>query len=772
MCYFREMRRAGLKIAGVVVGVAVALFLVNVSRAEEEGVVEANAGDVVINEIMWMGSNTVGEADEWIELKNTTGDAIDLTGWSIDGAGTGVNPVITILSGTIPAGGYFLIGNYASSSSAISDAIAVDLATTGVSLANGGEVLTLRDARDVTNNVVDTTPAGAWEEGNNNINPTGQRNSMERNDVPGTGTAWSDWHTCLDDGCNDGVFWDVEEGNDYGTPTSSGISSVLPVPASPSSSPEEDEGGEGDEQQYSDEIIINEFLPNPIGSDTEGEFIELKNVGDEEVSLAGWRIDDEEGGSGAYVMPEGTVIEGGELVVFWRSETGLALNNEGDQVRLFSPDGEVKSSQQYDESVAEGVARARDEEGTWQWSTTPTPGQPNVITLPEEEETEDGEEEDATYSDAIAINEFLPNPTGSDTAGEFVELKNTGSEEVSLAGWRLDDEEGGSSPYKIPAGVSLAGGDYYVFWRSDTKLALNNDGEEVRLFDPAGNIKSSFVYEESVAEAVSYNRTDSGEYVLSTTVTPGGDNVITEPVSEDGEGGSDKSGGVAGAVVTKVLLKDIRGQTIGTVVETEGVVSVPPGVLGDKIMYVAGSGIQIYFYQEEYPELEAGNRVKVKGELTTSLGEYRIKLAAADDILVVGEGTMPEPHQARTGEVGEGWEGSLVVVAGRVTRTSGDTFYIDDGSGEIKVFIKATTGIDKPKMKKGAVVTIAGVVSRTNTGYRILPRWQQDVRLGLVAGLASFPGAGWLPGPLGVAGLVAGLALVLARRAGEPLLGV
>lgn len=720
MCYFREVRRAGLKIAGVVVGVAAALFLVDVSRAEE--------GGVVINEIMWDGV-------EYLELFNMASEEVSLEGWTLTRQQVGgeVKTIVQFGKGDVIAvGDYYLLEKNEEATT-----VPADKLVSGLTLVNTGELVTLLDKEEAV--VHQANQLGAWLAGENTVDGV----AMERGE--------DGWYTSTG-GVGGRVGTAGEANSELGG----------------AASPEPEEGGE-DTENYSDAIAVNEFLPNPIGSDTEGEFIELKNVGDEEVSLAGWRVDDEERGSGAYVIPGGTVIEPGGLVVFWRSETGLALNNEGDQVRLFSPDGEAKSSQQYNESVAEGVARARDEEGVWAWSTTPTPGEENVITQPEEEETEDGEGEDATYSDAIVINEFLPNPKGSDADGEFVELKNTGSEEVSLAGWRLDDEEGGSSPYKIPAGVSLVGGDYYVFWRADTKLAFNNDGDEVRLFDLAGNIKSSFVYEESVAEAVSYNRMDSGEYMLSTTVTPGGDNVITEPVSEDGEGGSDKSGGGAGAAVTKVLLKDIRGQTIGTVVETEGVVSVPPGVLGDKIMYVAGSGIQIYFYQEEYPELEAGNRVKVKGELTTSLGEYRIKLAAADDILVVGEGTMPEPHQARTGEVGEGWEGSLVVVAGRVTRTSGDTFYIDDGSGEIKVFIKATTGIDKPKMKKGAVVTIAGVVSRTNTGYRILPRWQQDVRLGLVAGLASFPGAGWLPGPFGVAGLVAGLALVLARRAGEPL---
>jgi len=77
-----------------------------------------------------------------------------------------------------------------------------------------------------------------------------------------------------------------------------------------------------------------------------------------------------------------------------------------------------------------------------------------------------------------------------------------------------------------------------------------------------------------------------------------------------------------------------------------------------------------------------------------------------------------------------------------VTQTSGTTFYVDDGSGEAKVYIKESTHITKPKMKKDTVVTITGIVSRTNSGYRILPRFQEDVRLGRVAGLKRFPATG------------------------------
>ena len=119
--------------------------------------------------------------------------------------------------------------------------------------------------------------------------------------------------------------------------------------------------------------------------------------------------------------------------------------------------------------------------------------------------------------------------------------------------------------------------------------------------------------------------------------------------------------------------------------------------------------------------------------------------------------------------MGEETEGWLVTIQGKVTETSGDTFYMDDGSGETRVYIKSSTKIDKPQMKKGAVVTVTGVVSETSSGYRVLPRWQEDVRLGLVAGMTSFPATGGESSWLMIAVGMAVWLLKGARQKGKPL---
>lgn len=389
------------------------------------------------------------------------------------------------------------------------------------------------------------------------------------------------------------------------------------------------------------------------------------------------------------------------------------------------------------------------------------------------------------YSTKIVINEFLPNPAGSDTAGEFIELRNLDSVSVDLTGWQLDDGEGGSAPFTFPAGTSLAGSSIRVWYRSETKLALNNDEDTVRLIDPVGAIKAAIPYAD-LAEGVSYNlppaatAATASAYVASSTPTANSTNIITALTNDDDgededEDKSDDSaktatGRVAGTSAVTVPLKDVRDEEVGTTITTEGVVSAPPGILGKKVLYVAGSGIQVYLGGGELPDVKLGDTVSITGELSSNRGEARLKIASAAGVTKKTSAAPPVPHQVATGDIDESWEGSLVIVQGTVTETSGDTFFIDDDSGEIKVAILASTNIDKPKMKKGTAVTITGVVSETTTGYRILPRFQEDVRLGLVAGLTSFPATGRSTiGLLAAIGL-AGILLTAARRHREPLL--
>lgn len=172
---------------------------------------------VVINEVMWMGS-TVSTADEWIELRNLTNSSIDLTGWIIERAAEGSSSIV--LEGSIPANGFYLISNYnsTSTSSALADSVEADMVMTGLSLNNSGEKLILKDA---VGTIIDQTPTttDSWPAGSN---LSEIKQSMSRNDPPGDGSLAENWHTCSQDSCRSTIYWDSEGGN-YGTPKANNL---------------------------------------------------------------------------------------------------------------------------------------------------------------------------------------------------------------------------------------------------------------------------------------------------------------------------------------------------------------------------------------------------------------------------------------------------------------------------------------------------------------------------------------------------------------------
>ncbi|MFN3301759.1 MAG: lamin tail domain-containing protein [Patescibacteria group bacterium] len=324
----------------------------------------------------------------------------------------------------------------------------------------------------------------------------------------------------------------------------------------------------------------------------------------------------------------------------------------------------------------------------------------------------------------ILITEFLPNPEGSDE-GEWIEIYNAGSEEIDLSGWFLDDMEGGSKPYKIKEGTKILPGEYLVFYRKETKIALNNNFDSVRILDPEGNLFFEVSYEKA-KEGFSYALDENNKWHWTSILTPGKKNIFSEE-KEEIKSKTKAAGKKENAI--EIDLKDVRNQDIGDLIKVLGVVSVEPGILGSQVFYLSGSGIQVYFYKKDFPHLKIGDQIEVIGELAEYKGEMRIKVSSKEDIKILKNGNPPQPKEVKTGEIDEDLEGSLVLVQGELIEARSNYFYLDDGSGEVKVYLKKTTGIKKPKFKEGDWLKVIGIVSQYNEEYRILPRYQSDIEL-------------------------------------------
>ena len=237
-------------------------------------------GEIIINEVMWMGSAS-STSDEWIELRNTTDHDIDISNWNIIHGGAGVNSHIEIPDGySIKANGFFLIirKKWDETKINLTNDLDQDKGYThvsGMNLFNGGESLILEDKDD---NIIDTAwKYEKWPAGTNGM----QKQSMERNDIPGDGLLAASWHTCIDESCNDTTYWD-DEGNNCGTPGHANLSAN-----DPSSDDYQENQNIGDEN-IGDENIGDENVENGKVEKFEEEFGEgINKVFDGQAENAG-----------------------------------------------------------------------------------------------------------------------------------------------------------------------------------------------------------------------------------------------------------------------------------------------------------------------------------------------------------------------------------------------------------------------------------------------------------------------------------------------------
>ena len=145
------------------------LTTVLVASLRTPSVVEADTPAVVINEIMYHPASEV-DNDEFLELYNTTGSPIDLTGWCFTAG------ITLCFSGvTIQAHDYVVVSPN-SPQTLTTYGVVASANYTGV-LSNGGETVTLRDASNTVVNSVTYDDVSPWP-----TSPDGSGPSLELRD--------------------------------------------------------------------------------------------------------------------------------------------------------------------------------------------------------------------------------------------------------------------------------------------------------------------------------------------------------------------------------------------------------------------------------------------------------------------------------------------------------------------------------------------------------------------------------------------------------------
>jgi hypothetical protein len=401
------------------------------SRADEPAALPALA-PVIITEIQMGSANSASE--EFVELYNTTQQPIDLAAhhWQLEIAGskaTGWNtPYRTVeLAGTIDPGTYYLVASkYTSGGQPVQylPQLAGAWFSAGLT-ATAGHVRLRYTANQTAADGTDTcTPAGTtvdeveWSVA---LDAAPAAPSLDKRTVFTTATTSgvpnisSLQRTTINsryvDTDNDAVDFAVgaptpaaenilqpESDPTFGLPAT--LPDPVPLPSDACQPQPPAAGGQGGEtpgagQPGADEPgippadsglaspLITELLPNPAspGTDENDEFIELYNPNSVPFDLSGFVLQTGLTTQHQYTFPEGTNLSAGSFAAFYSRDTGLSLSNSGSRATLLDPLGATLDQSAPFDTAKEAQVWELTTSG-WQWSTTPTPGAPNILTAP------------------------------------------------------------------------------------------------------------------------------------------------------------------------------------------------------------------------------------------------------------------------------------------------------------------------------------------------------------------------------------------------------
>lgn len=329
----------------------------------------------------------------------------------------------------------------------------------------------------------------------------------------------------------------------------------------------------------------------------------------------------------------------------------------------------------------------------------------------------------------LSLSEVMPK-SYQDELGvegkEFIEIYNNSNQEADLTGWKLTfitlDNKTSSYTFSAikmdPFGYLTLS--YYAGAKINlkTNLRLNDEGGTIGLSDYNGKQVNEIKYQNPAINH-SYSFIDD-QWQWTGFITPGLKNQANLDQTHEG------------AEVATNSISAARENSDGKELSVVGVVTAIPGSISDSYFYIQDEtgGLQVYSYHHDFPALKAGDRVKVKGSLSTVAGERRIKIMDHRDIEKIASDLPPAPKETSISQINESSEGVYAEVSGLLIQSSGNQFTIADGAGHaLKAIVRQPAVVGKPKLRKGDKVLIRGIVSQYKNEYRILPFERESVKV-------------------------------------------
>ncbi|MBR5961590.1 MAG: lamin tail domain-containing protein [Clostridia bacterium] len=282
-------------------------------------------------------------------------------------------------------------------------------------------------------------------------------------------------------------------------------------------------------------IVINEVMADPItgirdDDDELCDWVELYNTTNRDLSLAGLGLSDNEGKPLKWRFPDNaTIPANGYYIVLCTGKdrmdrvknaphTNFKISAERETIVLADSQGHVLDRVMLD-NLPVDCSWGRNEYGQMQVFQTPTPSLPNNRTGENQMDINlRAMNKTGVYiSEVMASNDSVQVYPNS-ASGDWVEIYNSGKEDVDLSGWGLSDRLDHGRKWQFPAGTTISPGEYKVVMcdglsNSNTyqephasfkvgKLKM----ETITLADPTGRVLDKVNLPEMRTD-VSYGRT-------------------------------------------------------------------------------------------------------------------------------------------------------------------------------------------------------------------------------------------------------------------------
>jgi hypothetical protein len=284
--------------------------------------------EVIFNEIAWMGSPLSSTA-EWMEIKNVSADAVDLSGWELFAASGKIKIFFTDSDGTLAPGGLLLLSRGTTTPAAVP---AVTKTYSG-DLVNTGDTLALMDPQCNVSDYLDAS--GGWPAGNNMTKQT-----LER-DADGVG-----WHTSAQPGGTPGAENSAESAATTTISTAPTPVQTPPLPqnvtpienipvVTPTTVPIDSGSDSGASADNSVPITPVASVSGGVliaavqiaGVTAGNDLVKLYNPTATTIDMSGWKLHKKSSTGTDYslkVFPTGSVIGAGQSFVWANSDDGFS----------------------------------------------------------------------------------------------------------------------------------------------------------------------------------------------------------------------------------------------------------------------------------------------------------------------------------------------------------------------------------------------------------------------------------------------------------------